>query len=232
MAVKKDKIVAVVDMGGYTDDELRRIAGTAKAVKERMDAVEKAAKSVLEDRMTPGVDEPIMVDGQQVGMLKLSKGGAKGKYKVADPAAYAAWLQAHDRGRFTQPTPMPVEEAMSDGYLSALIVEEGTGEIPAGVKYMPPRAPVVSATLDDAMVERMFTGKALGFTERLLTGNEAKEPTVVDVTPVETSPVESKPEPTPDTTPVASTPEGAPTVEPEPEPAVEPTVDVFASMGL
>lgn len=231
MAVKKDKIVAVVDMGGYTDDELRRIAGTAKAVKERMDMMEKAAKSVLEDRMTPGVDEPIMVDGQQVGMLKLSKGGAKGKYKVADPAAYAAWLETHDRGRFTQPTAMPVEEAMSDGYLSALIVEEGTGEIPAGVKYVPPRAPVVSATLDDAMVDRMFTGKALGFTERLLTGAETEvELTVVDVPPVETSPVESKPEPAADTTPVASAPEGTPTV--EPEPAVEPTVDVFASMGL
>ncbi len=215
MTVKKDRIVAVVDMGGYTDDELRRIAGTAKAVKERMDMMEKAAKSVLEDRMTPGVDEPIMVDGQQVGMLKLSKGGAKGKYKVSDPAAYAAWLQAHDRGRFTVATPMPVEEAMSDGYLSALIVEDGTGEIPAGVKYVPPRTPVVSATLDDAMVDRMFTGKALGFTEHLLTRGVGEEPTVVDVTPVG-KPAGPQSEPTPDTTPV------------EPEP----TVDVFASMGL
>lgn len=230
MAVKKDRIVAVVDMGGYTDDELRRIAGTAKAVKERMDMMEKAAKSVLEDRMTPGVDEPIMVDGVQVGMLKLSKGGAKGKYKVSDPAAYAAWLQAHDRGRFTQPARMPVEEAMSDGYLSALIVEDGTGEIPDGVKYVPPRSPVVSATLDDAMVDRMFTGKALGFTERLLTGHDAEEPTVVDVTAVETSPVESQPEPAVDTTPVEPGAEETPTV--EPKPAVEPTVDVFASMGL
>ena len=65
------------------------------------------------------------------------------------------------------------------------------------------------------MVDRMFTGKALGFTEHLLTRGVGEEPTVVDVTPVG-KPAGPQSEPTPDTTPV------------EPEP----TVDVFASMGL
>lgn len=142
----------VIDLTGWTDDDLAAAAVMAKAVRERMDVIERAAKSMLEERMGEGTTRTVSVAGRQVAVLKRTRAGTDGRYRVTDRAAYGAWLASHGRGDDTASEPVAYASACTDEYVKELLTAEDTGEIPDGVKYAPPRAATVTATLDETLM--------------------------------------------------------------------------------
>ncbi|RSX49744.1 hypothetical protein [Bifidobacterium castoris] len=142
----------VIDLTGWTDDDLASAAVMAKAFKERMDVIEKAAKATLEERMGEGTARTVTVAGRRVAVLKRTRAGSYGRYRVTDRAAYGAWLAAHGRADDTETEPVARDAACTDEYVKDVLAAEDTGEIPDGVKYAPPRSSTITAALDEELM--------------------------------------------------------------------------------
>ena len=194
-----------VDVSGLSDAQLRAAIGVAKAYKERWDMVERACKAAQEDRLTAGQPEDIMVNGQRIGRVSLSRGGQHGRYSVSDTVALGEWLQEHGHVDMTLTVPVADPELVTDGWLRVLVETQLHGVLPPGVKYTPPRKTQVSASLDEDAVDELFTSHgAIGFAQHLLgitgtdtpgePGEEGRTPVqVVDATPTPPTPPPTDP---------------------------------------
>ena len=91
-----------------------------------------------------------------LGELTRTKGGNEGKYKVADPVAFGAWLKKNGLDDYYEPMPVATADACDAGWLRNLIEKDFEGELPDGVTYSAPAAPQVKFSLDVEQARRLF----------------------------------------------------------------------------
>ena len=80
----------------------------------------------------------------------------EGKYKVADPVAFGAWLKKNGLDDYYEPMPVATADACDAGWLRNLIEKDFEGELPDGVTYSAPAAPQVKFSLDVEQARRLF----------------------------------------------------------------------------
>lgn len=145
-----ENVMPAVDLDGRGDAELMCIAAVANLLGKRLTAVEKAAKSILVDRMSSGKGNEghASVNGVEIAELTRKKGGDRSSYKVSNPEAYAAWLDAHDMDDYLREAILPTDDATKADFLIPLVEKTLKGELPDGVSPVAPAAPSVAVRLN------------------------------------------------------------------------------------
>lgn len=152
---KKD-IGTEIDLSDRSDDQLRQLVAVGTVISTRANDIVKEAKKSLMDRIEPGEHPQAVFGGVSLGELTRTKGGNEGKYKVADPVAFGAWLKKNGLDDYYEPMPVATADACDAGWLRNLIEKDFEGELPDGVTYSAPAAPQVKFSLDVEQARRLF----------------------------------------------------------------------------
>ena len=143
---KKD-IGTEIDLSDRSDDQLRQLVAVGTVISTRANDIVKEAKKSLMDRIEPGEHPQAVFGGVSLGELTRTKGGNEGKYKVADPVAFGAWLKKNGLDDYYEPMSVATADACDAGWLRNLIEKDFEGELPDGVTRVDvPTATVWSIT--------------------------------------------------------------------------------------
>ena len=156
-------------LSNRTESELALTIGAMQGIQARAKYVETTAKSLMLDRMDVSDSYAISLDGVDYGKITRTKGGAKGKYTVKNPQAYAQWLLNHGREADVEQKPMPVDAACEPGVLAHMVEIELKGELPDGIEYRPPASAQVKAQFDKPALDgRLFSPEGVDGLARML----------------------------------------------------------------
>ena len=162
------------DCANLSDAERNSAYLAADALEKRAKQIKTALKPLMDERMSAKEPENAVIGNVIVASITKINGGVKDNYKVVDPVMYAKWLDDHDAelaGRkATTSVRYPKDECMEEDYIN-LLVEQGGGELPRGVKVVAPRATSFRVQYAPGAYEDIFDGNLTpAFAKLLLEG--------------------------------------------------------------
>lgn len=143
-----------------TDAERTTRIALLKAIIEQATMQLDQLKPIAFDRMDDQPENAIL-NGSIIATVQKRKGGSKTRYRVTDPVQYAAWLKRVgaelDGTPATTLVTYPKDECTDDEYIH-MLVEQGGGELPRGVKPVTPRADSLVVRWAPGAMGRLFAG--------------------------------------------------------------------------